>query len=322
MDLPVIPVVNGVLPRPDGGALRGIFLDPSAARTLQRLGGESPCLLLPYVHDRERVYPAGVAVKAGKMWTQEVYLLEPQRKVRALFAQVQGVGRYRSSGFRLEKGMLVAEDAEPLDLGELRGEGYPCIEGGGWQALEGQTLRKGYDDLPVAIHGVDYEHGSPLELAANLGGLLSPEHAHTVEHGIIRCLNQYGLCTPRTLAAALAAEASELRHSIDVGYKLRAPEIFGVTSTGSCGNPMAHLAQFHLAREILKGVESGQSLLESVETGRKRALSRIAEDLELTTTGGLRVMQGLKKGMWHDDSRLDSTTLVRVLQRFPPSPWQ
>lgn len=322
MDLPVIPVVNGVLPRPEGGALTGIFLDPSAARTLQRLGGENACLLLPYVHDRERLYPSGVAVKAGKMWTQEVYLLEPQRKVRALFAQVQGVGRYRSSGFRLEKGILVAEDAEPLDLRELRGEGYPCIEGGGWQALEGQTLTKGYDDLPVTIHGVDYEDGSPLELEANLGGLLSPEHAHTVEHGILRCLNQYGLCSPRTLAAAVAAETAELRHSVDVGYRLRAPEVFGVTSTGACGNPMAHLAQFHLAREILKGVESGQSLLESVETGRKRALSRIAEELELTTTGGLRVMQGLKKGMWHDDSRLDSPMLVRILQRFPPSPWQ
>jgi len=322
MDLPVIPVVNGVLPRPDGGVVKGIFLDPATARLLQKLGGESPVLLLPYVRDRERLYPAGVAVKTGKMWAQEVYLLEPQRKVMALFAQVQGMGRYRSSRFRLDGGTLVAEAAEPLELARLRGEGYPCIEGAGWQALEGQTLAKGYDDLPVAIHGVDYEDGYPLELGGNLGGLLSLEHAHTVEHGIIRSLNQYGLCTSRTLAAAMAAETSELRSSVDVGYRLRAPEIFGVTSTGACGNPMAHLAQFHLAREILKGVESGQPLLESVEAGRKRALSRIAEELELTTTSGLRVMQGLRKGMWHDDSRLDSATLVRALQRFPPSPWQ
>ncbi|MEW6523715.1 MAG: hypothetical protein AB1445_09145 [Bacillota bacterium] len=322
MDLPVIPVVNGVLPRPDGGEVKGIFLDPVTARLLQRLGGRSLVLLLPYVQDNERLYPAGVAVRTGKMWAQEVYILEPQRKVTALFAQVQGMGRYRSSSFRLESGMLVAEDAKALDLRELRAGGYPCIEGGGWHALEGQTLMKGHDDLPVTVHGVDYEDGSSVEVQANLGGLLSPEHAHTVEHGIIRSLNQYGLCTPRTLAAAISAETTELRASVEVGYRLRAPEIFGVTSTGACGNPMANLAQFHLAREVVRGIESGQSFLESVEAAKSRALSKLTEDLELTTNSGLRVLQGLKKGMLHDDSRLDPPSLVRVLQRFPPSPWE
>ncbi len=322
MDLPVVPVVNGVLPRPDGGEVKGIFLDTVTARLLQKLGGRNPVLLLPYVAGEGRLYPSGVAVRTGRMWVEEVYLGAPDRRVAALFALVQGMGRYRATTFHYDSRVLVAERAEPLDLGRLHAEGYPCIEGAGWHAVEGRTLMKGLDDLPVSIYGVDYESGARLEISANLGGLLSPERAHTVEHGIIRALNQYGLCSPLTLAAAIARETSELRASVEVGYRFRAPQVFGVTASGACGNPLTNLAQFHLAREIVRGVERGDSLFESVEQARNRALSRITQELELDTSAGMRVVQGLKKGMLHDDTPLDPGSLVKVLRRFPASPWR
>lgn len=320
MDLPVIPVMNGVLPRPAGGSIKGVFLDQSTARMLQRLEGRSPVLLLPFLPRQNRLYPVGVAVKTSEMWVEEVFIGDRQNRVQALFAQVEGMGRFRTRTFRLQSRILMAEGAEELVLEELRPH-HPSVEGAGWQALGGQTEMKSYDDLIVTLYGMDHESRRPVTLQANLGGVLTPERAHTVEHAMIRALNRYGLCSPRTLAEAIDEESAELRASVEAGYRLKAPQIFGVTASGACGNPLTHLAQFYLSQEVVKSIEAGDSLLGSLEQAQRKVLSRISQELELTTQSTWRVMQGLKKGMLHDDTPLDAMGLSKVLNRFPVSPW-
>ncbi len=320
VDLPVIPVTNGVLPRPDQGSVKGVFLDRATARLLEKLQGRSPVLLLPFLLQKERLYPVGVAVRTSDMWQEEVFIGERKQRLTALFAQVQGAGRFRTRRFSHRASVLVAEGVEELILDELRPH-HPCVDGAGWQPLGGQTEMKSYDDLIVTLYGVDYEGRKPVTLQANLGGLLTPERAHTVEHAIIRALNQYGMCSPRTLAQAIDEESVELRTSVEAGYRLQSPQVFGVTTTGTCGNPLTQLAHFYLSQEVVKGIEAGESLLGSVEQAQRKVMSRLSEELELTTQSTWRVMQGLKKGMLHDDTPLDAHALHKVLGRFPVSPW-
>ena len=180
---------------------------------------------------------------------------------------------------------------------------------------------KAPNDLPMTIYGVEYESGNEVSLSGNVGGLLSPEQAHTIEHAIIRSLQKYAMCTPKTLAKAVLEEGRELKRSVEIGYKLRRPEVFGVTSSGACGNPLTNLAQFYLAKEMVESIDEGYSIIESMETARRKALSKLTDELELTTEIGLRALQGLKKGMLHDDSPIAQKYTKRVLRRFPPSPW-
>ena len=51
-------------------------------------------------------------------------------------------------------------------------------------------------------------------------------------------------------------------------------------------------------------------------------MSQLTEDLGLTTEPGLRALQGLKKGMKHDDSPLSLELCKKILGRFPLEPWQ
>ncbi|MCL6450844.1 MAG: hypothetical protein K6T75_06090 [Acetobacteraceae bacterium] len=321
MELPAIPVVNGVLPRPQGGLVRGVFMDPLTLRLLRRLGPKGEVFLCPFLPDRRSLYPLGVVARIENVWLEEVFCPGPAHRQKALFARVRGAARGKASGFRLEQVGLVAEGLEPVDLEELRSRGYPTVCGAGWRPLRGFTEVRSLDDLLVTLEGVDLEGGRRLRLSANLGGLVSPEQAHTIEHAILRALRSYSLCSPRTLALSLSEEGQELKDSVEYGFRHRMPEVFGVTRAGACGNPMTDLAHFYLSREVVEGLSRGQSLAWSVEEARRKTLSRLAHDLEVSTQAGLRVLQGLKKGMRHDDTRLSSRTAARVLERFPPAPW-
>jgi len=321
MDLFVVPVINGVLPRPGGGEITGIFLDPYTAQLLSEAGEGSRVLLCPVDAESERVYPAGVVVRVNQMWAQDVYIQGPGTRIKALFARVSGEERARPGQLVAHGRLMVSHGLRPLDFSELRSQDYPVIDGAGWQPLGGFTDLKAAKDIPMTIYGVDYESGSEVSISGNVGGVVSVEQAHTIEHAVIRCLQKYSMCTSKTLASAIRQEGREHRQSMEVGYKLNLPEVFGVTSSGSCGNPMTNLAQFYLAKEMVEGIEDGQSLLESVDTARKKALSKLTEELELTTDLGLRTLQGLKKGMLHDDSPVAQKYLKRVLKRFPASPW-
>ncbi|MCL4423937.1 MAG: hypothetical protein M1553_00455, partial [Firmicutes bacterium] len=147
------------------------------------------------------------------------------------------------------------------------------------------------------------------------------EQAHTLEHSIIRSLQQNGICTQKTLTVSMKRETDELKQSVEMAYRYQRPEFFGVTSSGSCGNPLSNLAQFHLVGELVEKLKEGASLFESLEVARRKTLSKLSGELELSTQKGLRCLQGLKKGMFHDDTVLGKDLLRRVLGRFPFSPW-
>jgi len=323
VELATIPVANALLPRPDGGVVRGMFVDPAMARVLKRVGEGGAVFLCPFVAgaDGGGLYPVGVVARLEGLWREEVFCGPAERRAVVL-ARVRGVGRARARGFAIMERLLVATAVEPLDLDDLREGGYPTICGAGWRATSGRTDMRSVDDLVVTIHGVDLEGGDDVALQSNLGRLLEPEQAHTVEHAIIRSLQQYALCTPKTLISCIAEETDELKDSLDLGFRRRLPEVFGITNSGACGNPLTNLAQFYLAQEIVGSLADGQSLRWSVHEARRKTLSRLAADLEFTTQAGLRTLQGLKKGMMHDDTAPSPRHAAAILKRFPATPWE
>lgn len=321
MSLLTIPVANGVLPKPNGGKVSGVFLDRYSASVLEALGPGGVILLCPYSSDMKSLYPIGVSGRVEKIWFGEM-LLGGFQKMTALFATISGGERVRTKGFELRKSKYLASlDPEALDFQELRDRGYPTIDGAGWKPMGGYTEPKGLSDIPVTVYGVDVETGNQVGVVANLGGLVDAESAHTVEHGIIRALDQYGICSPRTLAMSLKREANDLKASIAMGFARKMPEIFGVTESGMCGNPLTNLAHFYMSEELRDLLDSGGDLWRSVDAVRRKTLSKLTDELEISTEAGLRILQGLKKGMAHDDTPLRRKSIKAILGRFPPNPW-
>lgn len=317
MNIPVLPVTNGMIPRP-AQEVTGVFLDEWVKKTLAAAGNGGMALILPY-HPETGLYPVGAAVSVEDAWTRNV-IVSPSFSVQeALFAHVAGKATAKAGGFELRDGMIVATGVEPVDLARLRST-YPVIDGAGWTPSDGATEARSPDDLRVTIYGASHD-GTPVSLEADLGGVVSPELAHTVEHAVIRSLSNYAMVTPKTLRESLAAESRDLKDSLAVGYRLRMPEFFGVTGTGMCGNPLTGLAHFYLAGELQRNLERGNSLPDSIQNARLTALSRVTGDLDLSTQRGWRVLQGLRRGMMHDDSRVGAADLRAILRRFPLSPF-
>jgi hypothetical protein len=243
------------------------------------------------------------------------------REMPVLLAVLEGRGHARWNTLRVEGGFVCSPDVEAMNLKAMRKE-YPAISGAGWVPAGGFTEFRDETDIPVTVYGSDIESGEAVSISANVGGLVAKEQAHTVEHGIIRALRTYGLCTPRTLLGAMARETDELKKSVEFGLRFALPEIIGRTATGACGNPMTNLAQFYLAREFVDNVAAGKSLHRSLFDARQRAMSRLTGDLGLTMRRDLRAAQGLKKGMSHDDTPLRVETAKKVIGRFPAAPWE
>lgn len=322
MDIPVIPVVNGILPRPEGGRIQGIFMDPFSASLLQEAGTGGEFMMAPYAHDQNRIYPVGILARIEDMWPQEVYFPTPENRTVGLFARIQGRGRLRARSFAWGGRYIIGQSVDAINLEDLTSRGYPTISGAGWRALGGYTEMKGPHDLPVTIYGVDFENGEQVAIEGNLGGLVEPEQAHTIEHAIIRSLQQYALCTPKTLVTSIEKETDELKASIEAGMRARLPEVFGVTQSGACGNPLTNLAQVYLTQEVIQGLTRGQSLPWTLDQARKKTLSRLTEDLRISSDPSWRVMQGLKRGMFHDDTLYTESKAKDILRRFPPEPWE
>jgi len=317
-----LPVVNGVFPRPNEGRIRGVFFHHHVGRVF-RLGERGhPVLLCPFVTDLGQIYPLGVLVEVRRVWTEEVFAPDRETRVLAPFVEVVGRGRARARGFSLTNGVLIAEGVEMVDLDKIRNRGYPVIDGAGWQAVAGTTEMTGPGDVYMEIEGIDLDSRERLKIGAKVGDLVAGEQAHTLEHALIRSLNQFALATPKTVLACWRTEADELKRSVDWGFRYRRPELFGVTSSGACGNPLTDLAHFYLSREMLKSLKRGQSWWESLEEARSRTLSRLVSHLEITTEAGLRILQGLKKGMYHDDQAVRYRTVREALRRFPADPWR
>jgi hypothetical protein len=287
---------------------------------LAKAGAGFDVLVCPWVEDEDGLYPVGVVARLVAIGPQTAVDADG-RELPVLMAVLEGRGHARWNTLQVAGGFVASADVEAMNLKAIRKE-YPAISGAGWLPAGGFTEFRDPTDILVTIYGADIETGQAVSLRANVGGLVTREQAHTVEHGIIRALRVYGLCTPRTLLGAMARETDELKRSVEFGLRFALPEIIGRTATGACGNQMTTLAQFYLAREFVDNVAAGKSLHRSLVDARQRTMSRMTGELGLTMQRDLRALQGLKKGMNHDDTPLRVETAKRVLGRFPPEPWQ
>ncbi|HHV08145.1 MAG TPA: hypothetical protein GXX69_08020 [Firmicutes bacterium] len=319
MNILALPVANGVLPRP-GGSIQGLFLDKFSLRTLSCLGVEATAFLVPITQDGKALYPAGMLVRIEDLSRAEAVNPVTWNSNEVLVANLSGIVHATARRFVGERGFIVAESMQELDLKALRGRGEPVISGAGWQPQGGYTEPRSEKDITITIYGTDYDNNK-VEIKGQVGGIVSAEKAHTLEHSIIRSLREYGLCTPKNLAWAMQVEAEELKDSISWGLHFKLPEILGQTRSGYCGNPMTSLAHFYLGQELSHFLQEGKTLPAALERARSRTLSRLTQDLDLGTEPAYLTLRGLKIGMWHDDSALVLSTLRRVLGTFPIDPW-
>lgn len=319
MQLPVLPVVNAMLPRPQGGNMNGIVLDSYSAMVLARNGPGKSLFLCPWDGRANQPYHVGVVAYCKDLHVQTC-MNEQNRESRLLYVQLEGQERAKVQAFIKKRGIIYGDAIDYIDLKGMRAN-YPVLCGAGWRATGGFTECNSYQDIRIVIQGIVYENGSAVEISGNIGGLASDQQAHTIEHAIIRSLNYYGLCTAKTLLRSMEEETSELKQSVEWGMKFARPELFGLTESGACGNPLTNAAQIYMTEEFSSALGEGQSVFASVEQARRKAMSRLTTELELTMQEGLRVLQGLKKGMFHDDTPLSLDKGKRILNRFPISPW-
>ena len=85
---------------------------------------------------------------------------------------------------------------------------------------------------------------------------------------------------------------------------------------------MTHLAQFYMFQELSDQIKQNDTTGFSMDKARRAVMSRLTGELGLTSEPGLRALQGLKKGMAHDDSLLSVDLCKKILRRFPLEPWQ
>lgn len=315
----VFPVANGILPRPLGGRISGVFVFAQGGEALLQAGAGREVLVCPWVAEDQAVYPVGVLARIMDIGPQKVTDADGN-EMSAVMAVLEGRGHARWHSLQAAGAFVASSDIEPVDLRGMRRE-YPAVSCAGWLPSGGYTEFRGAADIPVTIYGCDLENGKKASISANLGGLVTFEQAHTLEHGIIRALRAYGLCTPRTLFDSLARETEELKLSLEMGIRFAMPEIIGRTNAGACGNPVTNLARFYLAREFVGNVAGGKSPGRSLSDARRKTMSRLTGDLGLTMERGARALQGLKKGMRHDDTQLKLETYKKIIARFPLDPW-
>lgn len=315
----ILPVVNGILPRPGGGTISGIFLPDQGGEALAQLGRKREVLLCPVQPDEETLYPIGVSARLQEISREEA-IDEEGRPLSVYLAVLEGREHLRWQNLSEIDGYFFAGQLQRMDFRKSRKE-YPVISGAGWLAQGGFTEFRGEDDLPVTIYGNDLETDREVSICANLGGLVSQEQAHTIEHAIIRALSAYGLCTALTLLDSVIRESEELKQSVENSIRFTLPEIIGHSHSGVCGNPMTNLARFYLARDFAENLRGGKGLARSLTEARRRTMSHLTGDLGISLRPELRVMQGLKKGMSHDDTVLRLKTYEKVIARFPLEPW-
>jgi len=319
LEIYAIPIVNGILPRPEGGILQGVFLDPFFAKILNNAGIGGSIFIFPLSLDEESIYPVGIVARIEDMWMDKV---SPYSEVKALFARLLGRERYKAKSFVLHDDGMFAKGIEKLDIRELRSMGYPAISGAGWYPTGGYTtFGSDKKDAHVTIYGFDLETGKDVSIAGHLGNEVAPEKAHTIEHAIIRSLKNYAMCTPKTLRECIEKETEELKWSVEIGLAKKLPEVFGVTKSGVCGNPLTYMASQYLTHEFQNQINTGENLIDSLENARNKTLSIITREMGINTQKGIRQLQGLKKGMFHDDTPEDMKTCKRVLNKFPIDPW-
>lgn len=315
----IMPVANGILPRPHGGRITGMFILEQGGQILRDVGVGHDVLVCPWVTDTESLYPVGVIARIVEA-SSRTAVSDDGIELPVVLAELEGRDHARWHTLNKTNSYLFSTDIERIDFKKMRKD-YPSISGAGWMPAGGYTEFRSKTDIPVTLYGTDLESGNDVSFTANLGGLVEQEHAHTIEHAIIRALRTFGLCTARTLLEAMSKETSELKKSVEASIKYNLPEVLGITASGACGNAMTNLAHFYLAQTFVSNVEAGRSLNESLAKARRATMSKLTQDLGLTMQPGLRTLQGLKKGMSHNDTPIKIDTCKQVIRRFPFDPW-
>jgi len=319
MKMAIMPVANGILPRPHGGRITGIFLRDQAGKILSDAGPGRDIFVCPWIIDEQSLYPVGIVARIIDM-QEDTMADETGTETCFLTVVLEGQVHARWHSLQIQGNYVASSDIELLHFQTMRKE-YPVISGAGWAPQGGYTEFCGETDIPVTIYGIDLETSREVSITANLGGLVGKEQAHTIEHAIIRALSTYGLCTPRTMTESLVKETTELKQSLEFSIRHTMPEALGITASGICGNPLTNMAQFYLAQEFVDNIKAGKKLNDSLANARRATMSQLTSDMGLSMQQGLRTLQGLKKGMSHDDSMLKMNTYKKVIQRFPFDPW-
>lgn len=315
----IMPVANGIMPHPDSGRITAMFIFETGGQILNDLGPNNDILVCPWVIEEQALYPVGVVCRILKLWTQTV-VDEDNNEIQAVMAVLEGRYHARWSSFTIVGMYILSSDVERIDLKMMR-KSYPSISVAGWMPLGGYTEFRSRNDIPVTIYGQDLSNAEKVSLTGNLGGIISEEKAHTIEHAIIRALRTYGLCTPKTLKISMEREATELKNSVEYSIRYQLPEVLGITNSGVCGNPMTNMAQLYLAKDFIKNIKAGENYEHALTKARRKTMSKLTQELNISTDKGLRVLQGLKHGMKHDDTDVDIAVLKRILTRFPFDPW-
>lgn len=316
----VFPVANGVLPQPRGGRITGMFVVEQGGQILADMGVGNDIVACPWIVDEQALYPVGVVSRIVDLAENRIADTEGQ-EIPVLIAVLEGREHVRWQSLKQIGQYLQSGELEELDFRLMRKE-YPVISGAGWMPEGGYTEFRDSMDIPVTVYGKNLQTGRKISIEANLGGLVTQEQAHTIEHAIIRSLRTYCLCTPRTLAASIVQETDELKKSLDFSIRHSMPETLGLTASGACGNAMTNMAQIYLAHDFVQNMQAGKSLNDSLLKARRTTMSQLTQDLGLTMQSGLRVLQGLKKGLSHDDTPLKLEIYKKVIKRFPMDPWE
>lgn len=317
----IMPVANGILPRPDGGKISGAFVLEQGGRLLAAAGVGEDILLCPWIVDEQKLYPVGVIARLAEAAEKMIPHPEGAAPIAVMMFCLEGRGHARWQSLQLRGGLLFAADITRMQFRHSRKD-YPVISGAGWLPEGGSTEFRDPSDIPVSLYGKDLETGRRIGFSGNLGGLVSQEQAHTIEHSIIRALRTFGLCTAKTLLAAIENEGRELQQSVETSIRYALPEVLGLTATGVCGNPMTSLAQMYLTTDILDNLSAGQAMDEALLQARRKTMSQLTQEIGLTTRPEFRAAQGMKQGMKHDDTPLRLQTAKNVIARFPLSPWE
>jgi hypothetical protein len=313
----LIPVGNGLLPRPGGGRLVGGFAEQTPEHNPRIEIGDN-IFLCPVMPESGALYRIGVLAKIIDIRRQTVDV-PGNGTLSFISVWIEGIAHARWGTLSLEDSNIVVEGLELQNFRTVR-ENYPVISGAGWIPQGGYTEFRSLDDIPVTVYGMDIERNVKVSLTGNLKGLVSFESAHTIEHAMIRSLRSYGLCTIRTLQEAIRVETEELTWSVEKSMRYAMPEVLGNTRAGSCGNPMTNMAHFYMLQEWAKRFgKTGDT--HDFQQVRRTVMSMLTGELGLTTEPGLRAAQGLKKGMRHDDSPLSRELCKKILARFPLEPW-
>lgn len=316
----VFPVANGVLPRPQGGRITGMFMVEQGGQMLADIGVGNDIVACPWIVDEQALYAVGVVSRIADLAENKI-TDSAGADIPVLIAVLEGREHVRWHNLKQTGHNVYTDELEELDWRFIRKE-YPVVSGAGWMPEGGYTEFRDRMDIPVTVYGKDLQSGQDVNITANLGGLVTQEQAHTIEHAMIRSLRTYCLCTPRTLADSIVQETDELKKSLDFSIRYSMPETLGLTASGACGNAMTNMAQIYLAHDFVQNLEAGKSLNDSLAKARKTTMSQLTQDLGLTMQSGLRVLQGLKKGMSHDDTLLRLEIYKKVIRRFPISPWE